>query len=849
MAIAEIFTLTALGGNLIGWGLGKVCDKSILVGHAEIQKRLQNNGLDPNHDIERAVLTAHYKSLQFIVENTFSQEEDMRVETYSPRLEHSRGHQGFQRIFKAINEGDFKGLADDMAGDWQTVIPTSFETAQSLDDVQQTIPSSYVAQAKADLLSLAAWTEIEKEALAESADHPDLGWVTSFSACLREQIKINDAFRHIFFATNQQHQSVMLADIQEHLKTILKPSVELATAMGRIDAKLDGLGKAVAELPEKIQIIVDETMEKHGLSKNELTKLNEQITDLKIDRALTEDRIFKFLKIALPHLTVEKGHIRDNLSDLLDVVLNNQNEYLRQANIPSNDSNELRRLRKDVAQFLKDFETDKARAALKASRAKNKEKMEESARLEANYIIEEAKIETVDLNADQAMILYERAAETIIEYDKRQAIKCLNKGAEIGYDRGKLFGEGFLNRARALYQKSLYHVPYESDLPALGYETLWASTQHNLASVYLLKGVRGEHSALDKAIKTYEDALTVHTKDTAPIGWAMTQNNLANVYQIKGERGEDGALDKAIQAYESALTIYTKDTAPMDWAMTQNNLANVYSTKGERGEDGALDKAVQAYEDALTIYTKDNAPMDWAMTQNNLANVYRLKGKRGNDGALGKAIQAYEDALNIFTKDAAPIHWATTQNNLAIVYQITGERGEDGALDKAMLAYKDALTVRTKDTAPMSWAMTQNNLAIIYSVKGKRGEDGALDKAVQAYEDALTIRTKDAAPMDWAATQNNLGKAYSIKGERGEHAALDKAIQAYENALSIYTKDFAPMNWANTIDNLGDVYWTKGNMKKAEHFYREALLEYKKRKAVWQINNLEKWMIKCGFKV
>ncbi len=103
--------------------------------------------------------------------------------------------------------------------------------------------------------------------------------------------------------------------------------------------------------------------------------------------------------------------------------------------------------------------------------------------------------------------------------------------------------------------------------------------------------------------------------------------------------------------------------------------------------------------------------------------------------------------------------------------------------------------------------------------------------------------------MDWAATQNNLGKAYSIKGERGEHAALDKAIQAYENALSIYTKDFAPMNWANTIDNLGDVYWTKGNMKKAEHFYREALLEYKKRKAVWQINNLEKWMIKCGFKV
>ncbi|GIU71910.1 MAG: hypothetical protein KatS3mg003_1389 [Candidatus Nitrosocaldaceae archaeon] len=153
-----------------------------------------------------------------------------------------------------------------------------------------------------------------------------------------------------------------------------------------------------------------------------------------------------------------------------------------------------------------------------------------------------------------------------------------------------------------------------------------------------------------KAIKAYEEALTIRTKDKYPLDYAMTLNNLGNAYRTLAEV-EDKAENckKAIKAYEEALTIRTKDKYPLDYAMTLNNLGNAYRTLAEV-EDKAENckKAIKAYEEALTIRTKDKYPLDYAMTLNNLGIAYRtlaeVEDKAEN---CKKAIKAYEEALEI----------------------------------------------------------------------------------------------------------------------------------------------------------------------------------------------------------
>jgi hypothetical protein len=70
--------------------------------------------------------------------------------------------------------------------------------------------------------------------------------------------------------------------------------------------------------------------------------------------------------------------------------------------------------------------------------------------------------------------------------------------------------------------------------------------------------------------------------------WAFScgENNLGNAYKgrIRGESADN--LERAIATYEAALTVRTREAFPQDWASTQNNLGNAYSDRiqGERAD-------------------------------------------------------------------------------------------------------------------------------------------------------------------------------------------------------------------------------------------------------------------------
>jgi hypothetical protein len=58
-------------------------------------------------------------------------------------------------------------------------------------------------------------------------------------------------------------------------------------------------------------------------------------------------------------------------------------------------------------------------------------------------------------------------------------------------------------------------------------------------------------------------ALTVATREALPREWARTQGNLANAYRnrIRGDPADN--LEKAIATFEAALTVFTREALPV----------------------------------------------------------------------------------------------------------------------------------------------------------------------------------------------------------------------------------------------------------------------------------------------
>lgn len=362
----------------------------------------------------------------------------------------------------------------------------------------------------------------------------------------------------------------------------------------------------------------------------------------------------------------------------------------------------------------------------------------------------------------------------------------------------------------------------ETNYAALREQAEIAATEGQLAAI--------EGRYLDAA-KGY-DLAAGYVREADPNYWASLKHSEAYHYDDHGELFPGDSLLKALRAYEDALTVYSRDTMPTEWAMTQQNKAIALEAMGTRagGEEGLtyLRQAIDAYDNALTVYTPETTPTKWATTQQNKAGALEVMGGRagGEEGLtyLRQAIEAYDKALTVLIRETMPAQWAMTQQNKAIALRVMGGRagGEDGLtyLRQAIEAYDKALTVRTFETMPAKWAMTQQNKAGALRVMGERtgGEDGLtyLRQAIDAYDNALTVRTRETMPAQWATTQQNKATALQAMGERagGEDGLtyLRQAIDAHDNALTVYTRETAPAYWAIIRKNMAILFMTRFGM-------------------------------------
>jgi len=65
--------------------------------------------------------------------------------------------------------------------------------------------------------------------------------------------------------------------------------------------------------------------------------------------------------------------------------------------------------------------------------------------------------------------------------------------------------------------------------------------------------------------------------------WAALQNDLANslAQNPRGHRAEN--VEQAMRAYEQALEVRTREAMPVEWATTMMNLATAYSARTQKG--------------------------------------------------------------------------------------------------------------------------------------------------------------------------------------------------------------------------------------------------------------------------
>ena len=80
----------------------------------------------------------------------------------------------------------------------------------------------------------------------------------------------------------------------------------------------------------------------------------------------------------------------------------------------------------------------------------------------------------------------------------------------------------------------------------------------------------------------------------------MTQNNLGNAYRdrIQGSRAEN--LEAAIKVFEAALTVYTREASPRDHLQTAKNLAETWIERNDWAQ--ALPVLADARETFLLLF-------------------------------------------------------------------------------------------------------------------------------------------------------------------------------------------------------------------------------------------------------
>ncbi len=397
----------------------------------------------------------------------------------------------------------------------------------------------------------------------------------------------------------------------------------------------------------------------------------------------------------------------------------------------------------------------------------------------------------------------------------------------------------------------------------------WARLQSEVGYCLARAPTESPTESLEQSIERYSAALEVYTAGAHPKAWARTQYRLASAhYALASSLAAGGQpaleataeqldqhLQKAIKHYEQAMTIWIRQERPQRWARLQESIADAYQAR-PRDREANLKEAIHRYEQALEVLDRSGHEAHWARIQHQMGTIWLRAMPHDRSEGLRKAIAHFKKALKVRQQTAEEQfqEWADTQLSLAMAY--TERQCQDRAANithAIELCEEVAQACQRKGHGELE-GEARSTLADAY-VRRIRGDRGLnLETAITHYQEAIGLQQGALR----GRSLHNLGVAYTrrIRGDRLEN--LESAIQYYQNALDLLPQELLPIDGAALQRDLADAHWQLGRhwkrddpmeserclMKGIEHaegasrIYTQQKLEAERAAALYIMGNL-----------
>jgi tetratricopeptide (TPR) repeat protein len=264
--------------------------------------------------------------------------------------------------------------------------------------------------------------------------------------------------------------------------------------------------------------------------------------------------------------------------------------------------------------------------------------------------------------------------------------------------------------------------------------------------------IQYRNSDLEKALRTYNDALQVPRHLSNKIEMAATLNCLGVLYFHLPKSDTSRAMD----CYTKSLAIRQEIIGTVehcDVATTLNNIGRVHYIKGEY--DLALAKYLEALRIRRSLLGRDH--LDVAATVYNAGQTFHQQGD------LEKALKYYQEFMSITVPKLGQSH-RDVAIMLKCMAQIYHERRE---YERALGLYEEALSV-----GRAALGMHAEVASILNKMGNLHYEQGDFDNAIQRYQQGLEVERSVLHNLhpNITVTLTNIGQIHKQRGEY--HSAL-----------------------------------------------------------------------------
>lgn len=202
---------------------------------------------------------------------------------------------------------------------------------------------------------------------------------------------------------------------------------------------------------------------------------------------------------------------------------------------------------------------------------------------------------------------------------------------------------------------------YDAAVDAASEEAPAFAARHQLTAAELRLQRDGPSPHAIAEFKAALDALDTTALDAVR---AEAWLQLGMIYHdLAGDRR--GPLQEAVRCYQEALGVFSRDTHPEAFALAQNNLGLAYLAMPLVKADDQLRiaVAVQALREARSVYDRETQPNAWASTTMNLANALQRAPSSTPEDHLWQAVHLYEDVLDVRDPEQNPSAYARALAN------------------------------------------------------------------------------------------------------------------------------------------------------------------------------------------